>query len=190
MKKIILLFSALFLFALTGNAQHPADSTASLQQILDSRSYRLTVEREVRNNWGNVSDSFAIGFGSAGSYQPKAAINSEEVIISDHWLVVKDDKVTCRLGNILDYQLAGDKDVNKIHHMDVKTTDLLEYDITEYQDVVKKNKRIVNITAYHKSGVICLFEFTFSKNGKVLIRLFDKNRDQIREYKGVLDINR
>lgn len=189
MKKICLLSAVLFLFALSGSARQPADSTASIQQILDSRSYKLTVEREVRNNWGKVSESFAVGLGhDVGLNRPEAAMNSEEVIVSDHWLVVEGDKITCHLGNILDYQLAGDKDVNKMNSMNVSTKGLLEYEISSYKDVARKNKRIINIEAYHKSGVLCVFEFTVSKKGKTLIRLFDKKGEQIREYKGVLEI--
>ena len=189
MKRILILMSALFLFAVAGIAQNPSKSAL---EVLDGRNYKLLIDREIRNNWGKVSDSFAIGLvtGPAEfSKRPEVAINSEEVVVTNYWLIVNDGKITCRLGNILDYQLAGDKDVNKKDNMDVRKDGLLEYTVSDYKDVAKKNKRIVTITSYHESGLVCVFEFTFTKKGKVLVRLFDRKGDQIREYKGTLDAN-
>jgi len=189
MKRILILMSALFLFAVAGIAQNPSKSAL---EVLDGRNYKLLIDREIRNYWGKVSDSFAIGLvtGPAEfSKQPEVAINSAEVVVTNYWLIVNDGKITCRLGNILDYQLAGDKDVNKKDNMDVRKDGLLEYTVSDYKDVAKKNKRIVTITSYHESGLVCVFEFTFTKKGKVLVRLFDRKGDQIREYKGTLDAN-
>lgn len=189
MKRILILMSALFLFAVAGIAQNPSKSAL---EVLDGRNYKLLIDREIRNNWGKVSDSFAIGLVTGPAEftkQPDVAINSEEVVVTNYWLIVNDGKITCRLGNILDYQLAGDKDVNKKDNMDVRKDGLLEYTVSDYKDVAKKNKRIVTITSYHESGLVCVFEFTFTKKGKVLVRLFDRKGDQIREYKGTLDAN-
>ena len=190
MKRILILISALFLFALGGNAQNPSKSAL---EVLDGRNYKLLIDREIRNNWGKVSDSFSVGLvhdPAEFSKQPKVAINSEEVPVSDHWIIINGEKITCRIGDILEYQLAGDKDVNKKYRKDVKDNgEILELDITEYKETAKRSKRLIEIISYHKTGVYCAFKISITNKGKAMIRLYDKAGNQIREYKGVLDMD-
>ena len=172
MKRIPILFSAFFL-ALCVNAQNPSKS---VQEILDGRYYKLLIEREVVNRWEKANESFAIGLGGGNGLvdQPKADINSQEVLVSDHWIIVNNDKMTSRIGDILDYQLAGDGDVNK-----------------KYRKSANDNigLREFEITAYHESGVHFSFKISVTSKGLFNLRVFDKDGNQVREYKGVLDMN-
>ena len=192
MKHILTLFSAFFLFALCGTAQNPSKSAL---ELLDGRNYKLLIEREVINRWEKSSDSFSIGLideraATSLVNKPKAEINSQEVLVSDHWIAVNGDKITARIGDILDYQLAGDADVNKKYgNTAADNGKIREFDITEYKEVAKKNKRNIDITAYHDSGVHFNFKISVTSKGIVLVRLYDKAGNQIREYKGVLDMN-
>ena len=188
MKRILILFSAFFL-ALCVNAQNPSKSA---QEILDGRYYKLLIEREVVNRWEKANESFAIGLGGGNGLvdQPKADINSQEVLVSDHWIIVNNDKMTSRIGDILDYQLTGDGDVNKKYRKSANDNiGLREFEITEYKDVAKKNKRNIDLTAYHESGVHFSFKISVTSKGLFNVRVFDKDGNQVREYKGVLDMN-
>ena len=151
MKRIIVLFPALFL-ALCGSAQNPSKSAL---EVLDGRNYKLLIEREVVNRWEQPSESFAIGLGEGSGLadKPKANINGQEILVTDHWIRVDNDKLTCRIGDILDYQLAGDGDVNKKNrNAAADNVGIREFEITDYKEVAKKNKRNIDITRSTSPG--------------------------------------
>ncbi len=190
MKRILFLFSAFF-FAICGNSQNPSKSVF---EILDGRNYRILIEREVVNRWEQSSDSFAIGLGDKkGSKlveRPKADINSQEVIVSDHWIIVNNDKMTSRIGDIMDYQLAGDGDVNKKNRMSANNNiGMREFEITEYKEAAKKNKRNIDIMVSHEYGVHFSFKISVTSKGLVTVRVYDKDDNQVREYKGIVDMS-
>ncbi len=188
MKRIIVLFPALFL-ALCGSAQNPSKSAL---EVLDGRNYKLLIEREVVNRWEQPSESFAIGLGEGTGLadKPKANINGQEILVTDHWIRVDNDKLTSRIGDILDYQLAGDADVNKKNrNAAADNVGIREFEITDYKEVAKKNKRNIDITAIHKSGVQVSFKIAVTSKGLFNVRVYDKAGNQIREYKGVLDLD-
>jgi len=190
MKRILFLFSAFFLFALGGNAQEPSKSAF---EILDGRNYKILIEREVINQWEQPSESFAIGLTSGKTElvdKVKVGNNAREVIVSDLWIVVDKDKMTTHIGDILNYQLAGDGDVNKKDGYTASNKpEMHEFEITEYREVAKKNKRNLDLTACHNYGVYYTFKISATSKGLINVRVYNKDGDQVREYKGVLDMN-
>ena len=192
MKHFLTLLPAL-LSVLCGSAQNPSKSAL---EILDGRNYRILIDREVVNRWEPSSESFAIGLGDKGNKSgllydiPKADINSQEVVISDNWIIVNDDKIISRIGDILDYQLAGDGDVNKKNRMSANDNiGIREFEITEYKEAARKNKRNIDLTVLHDYGVRFSFKLSVTSKGLVNVRVYDKDGNQVREYKGVLDMD-